>query len=92
MNFQIIAQETHLDPLSLFGSLGALLLLIAFGLNQTHIWNEDAIIYDLTNFFGGLILVIYAALISSFPFMILNAVWTLVSLRDLISGLAKHRS
>ena len=90
MSLSTVAQTLHLDPLSLFGSLGALLLLISFGLNQAHIWDEDLFVYDLANFFGGLILVIYAALIASYPFLILNAVWTLVALRDLVKKKRKY--
>lgn len=69
---------------TLIGSAGALLLLMAFALNEAHVWDEDERRYDLANVVGGALLVTYAWLIGSYPFLTLNAVWTLVALRDLI--------
>ena len=73
-----------MDPVTLIGIVGAFLILVAFILNQTHKWDEDDLIYDLINFAGSLFLVIYALLLKSFPFIILNAVWGLFSLKDIL--------
>lgn len=72
---------------STIGSFGALLILIAFILNQFHIWKDHYFIYDLINFLGGVLLVIYAILLDSFPFAVLNGIWSLVSFRDCIRDL-----
>ncbi len=64
------------------GALGALLLLIAFILNETHLWSENERRYDAMNLIGAALLVVYAWLIRSYPFLVLNAVWALVALRD----------
>ncbi len=68
---------------TLLGILGAGLILLAFVLNEFNIINKDNLSYDMLNFIGALILVIYAYLIESYPFMVLNLIWMLVSFRDL---------
>lgn len=81
-----------MDQLTIFGACGALLILIAFVLNQLHKWRDDYFWYDLFNLIGSLILVIYAVLLSSWPFAILNAVWAIVSLRDVFIDLGEDKS
>lgn len=66
----------------LLGILGTLLILIAFILNQFRIWKNSDIAYDASNLVGSLLLVWYAWNIQSIPFVILNGVWCLLSLRD----------
>ena len=68
--------------ITIIGAIGAFLLLLAFVLNQLKKWKNDDLIYDLVNLIGGLFLVLYAYLLASWPFLVLNAVWTFVSLRD----------
>ena len=80
-----------MDTFTLIGAVGALLLLVAFTLNQLHRWKNDYLIYDLTNFIGGLFLVAYAVLIKSYPFLVLNLVWTVVSLRDTVIDLKRKK-
>ncbi|OGY98665.1 MAG: hypothetical protein A2855_01395 [Candidatus Liptonbacteria bacterium RIFCSPHIGHO2_01_FULL_57_28] len=76
----------------LIGIAGATLILLAFVLNELHIWSEDSLAYDVTNFIGGALLVWYAWLIHSWPFVVLNGVWTLVALRDSISDMRRPRA
>ena len=66
------------------GIVGAALMLVAFVLLQLKYLKDDDLVYDGINFVGGLLLVAYAHLIGSLPFLILNGVWTLVSLRDIV--------
>jgi len=73
----------------LIGSLGALIVLIAFVLNQLKKWKDDYLIYDVFNFIGGTLLIIYAAILSSYPFVVLNFVWAALSLRDIFIDLRK---
>jgi lipid-A-disaccharide synthase-like uncharacterized protein len=72
-----------MDTVTLIGTSGATIILIAFFLNQLELWKSNDLIYDTTNFIGGAILVYFAWKTNSLPFLILNGVWTLVSLRDI---------
>ncbi|HIH23647.1 TPA: hypothetical protein HA251_01290 [Candidatus Woesearchaeota archaeon] len=58
------------------GLLGMALILIAFVLNVIkHVKATDRL-YLWLNCVGSALLIIYAVLLSSIPFMILNIVWT----------------
>ncbi len=74
----------------LIGVCGATLLLLAFILNQLHVWKDDYFIYDLCNMAGGALLVWYAVLLSAWPFAVLNGVWSLVSLRDVVADFRRN--
>jgi hypothetical protein len=76
-----------MDSVTLIGATGAGLILIAFILNQSGRWNQESIWYDGVNVVGGLLLVLYAYLLGSWPFLVLNGVWTLVALRDVCAYL-----
>jgi len=73
----------------IIGILGAFLILLAFILNQIHIWKDRDLIYDLTNFLGAVLLAIYGVIINGWPFVILNSVWAIVSLRDVVLDIKK---
>lgn len=73
---------------TLIGSLGAALVLIAFILSQFHVWKDTDFKYDFLNFVGSVFLIIYAILLKSYPFLILNTIWGLVSLKDVIKRIA----
>lgn len=75
--------------LTLIGIVGMVLILLAFFMNQTHRWKDDDLIYDITNLAGGILLAIYAVLLNSWPFLILNCIWSLVSARDVYLDLIK---
>ncbi len=78
-----------MDFVTIIGSLGACLILIAFIMNQLHKWQEDSLIYDFVNLIGSLLLVIYAIILVSYPFLILNLVWLGLSIRDVVMDLKK---
>lgn len=65
------------------GTLGAFLILISFLLVQSKKVASDNILYDSINFIGSVLLIIYAVMGRSYPFIILNTVWALVSLKDI---------
>ena len=69
---------------TLIGIGGAIIILIFFLLNQVHKIGRDDRWYDIGNVIGSLLLVTYAYLIMSIPFLILNTVWLVVSLKDAI--------
>lgn len=82
-----------MTSLTLMGTLGALFLLIAFILNQLHVWKENYLLYDLCNLVGSFLLVLYALELGSYPFAVLNIVWFSISTRDVISDIRgkEHR-
>lgn len=75
--------------ITLIGIAGAFMLLLSFIMNQAHIWKDTNLIYDLVNFFGSSLLVVYGLLIHGYPFVALNGVWAVVSLRDVFIDLRK---
>ena len=68
----------------IFGTIGALLALLAFILIQNNILKNSDSTYDLLNFLAGTILAIYALIIGSVPFLIINVAWAFFSLKDLL--------
>ena len=84
-----------MNYINLLGIAGTTIILIFFILEQTHKVNADERSYDFFNFLGGSILVAYAYLIEAWPFVVLNTVWALISLKDLAKmkgGLHKKRA
>lgn len=66
--------------LDLFGGLGFVLLLIAFFMNLSKKIVRNTFVYNGLNFIGSLILLYYAYQIGSMLFVILEAVWAIISL------------
>ena len=67
------------------GALGSAILLMYFILDETHKVNSDSVSYNLGNLCGATLLLIYAYLLGSIPFMVLNAVWAAFALKKLLS-------
>lgn len=78
-----------MDTTTTIGVIGAGLILIAFAMNQTRRWSTESMQYDVVNLVGSLLLLIYAYLLDSYPFMILNGIWLLVSVRDMVAYLRR---
>ncbi len=76
-----------MDITTIIGTTGAGIILLFFILIQTKKLSAESLFYDVGNFAGGALLLVYAILLSSIPFAILNAVWTLVSLKDIITDI-----
>ena len=73
----------------LIGILGMILILTAFAMNEWKQWRANSKYYDIFNAVGALLLGIYAYLIGSIPFLILNAIWFIVAVRDLVLRMKK---
>ncbi len=73
----------------IIGASGATLILIAFIFEQTHRWKDTDLKYDAVNLLGSVLLIAYAVLLHSYPFLVLNGVWVIVSLRDVIVDLKR---
>jgi len=64
-------------------------ILVGFIKNEYHQWSEDDLIYDAVNAFGSLLLILYAYMLNSWPFIILNLVWFLISFRDMFADIKR---
>lgn len=71
------------------GIIGATLILLSFLLEQTNVWKNSDLVYDFVNFIGATILIVYGVLIVAYPFVVLNCVWALFSLKDVILDLKR---
>lgn len=75
----------------LIGISGAALVLIAFLQNNRGRWTAETKNYDLLNAVGSGLLLLFAILTGSIPFMITNTVWTAFSVWDLLRKPVKTR-
>lgn len=73
-----------IDPLFIVGLVGSVLSLTVFFLNQVDQLSNKSIWYDSINALGAFFLVVYALDQQVWPFVITNAVWFLVSFRDVV--------
>ena len=73
--------------ITIIGFIGMLLILLAFLMNQQGKWNQKDFVYDFINFLGAGLMIVYAYLISSWPFLVLNAVWMIYSAKDSLEDL-----
>jgi hypothetical protein len=66
------------------GTIGVSLIFIGFFLNLTNKISKDGYTYIILNLFGGGIACYASILLNYMPFIILEGVWTVVSLISLI--------
>jgi hypothetical protein len=69
----------------IIGSAGVFILLLAFVLNLLNKIYKESLIYILMNVIGGGLACAASYLINYIPFIILEAVWTLVSVFALLN-------
>lgn len=77
-------------PHELIGSLGVLILLLAFALNLLNKLTEKSIAYLTMNFIGALMAAWYAYTGKIIPFVILEIVWAITALVNLILVIKKR--
>ncbi len=70
------------------GIVGTTLLLLCFVANQFGFMGRDSLLYDGGNFFGALLLAIYAYDNGSWIFVVIMLAWAGISLRDFIRDAA----
>ena len=68
----------------ILGSIGVTILLLAFLMNLLQKWKQDSLPYILSNIIGAGLSCASSIVIRFFPFIILEAVWMLVSIFALI--------
>lgn len=74
----------HLSFSDIFGSAGVFILLLAFVLNLLNKISRDSLGYILMNIIGAGLACYASYLINYIPFIILEGVWTLVSIFALL--------
>jgi hypothetical protein len=73
------------------GFLGVFILLIAFFLNIINVLHKNSYAYMLMNIIGAGIACVASILIHYLPFIILEGIWTLVSIGGFIQTLLKGK-
>jgi len=74
---------------TLLGATGAAIVLLGFIMNQLKYWDEKELRYEVCNFLGSILLILYAIILKSYPFIVLNTIWALFSLKGIIQGFIK---
>lgn len=72
-----------MDVVLVVGILGSAIVLLAFIGNRLQWWTARDQLYVRLNALGSVILIGYSYWIDSYPFVILNVVWLLFSLKDI---------
>jgi len=80
----------HLNLGDWIGFTGVAILLVAFLLNLAGRLSKDGGLYIILNIAGAGLSCLASALIHYLPFVLLEAVWTLVSLAALLNWLSKR--
>ncbi|MCK4701665.1 MAG: hypothetical protein KAT38_15070 [Bacteroidales bacterium] len=78
-----------MDYSILIGSVGVLLLLLAFIMNLFNILKTSSFLYSFLNFLGAGIACYASVLIDFIPFVILEIFWALVGLWGMIKTFSK---
>lgn len=74
------------------GTIGVSMLLVAFGLNLLRIITADSYFYLWFNFAGAGLAGLASVLIGYVPFMVLESVWTCVSLYAIVQRYRKNKA
>ena len=74
----------------IIGTAGMLILLVAYFLNVTKILSVDTELYHALNIIACIFLLVYAAILKSIPFLILNTIWATVSITQLFHLIDKR--
>ena len=75
----------------IIASIGVILLLIALLLNLSKKLSANSKAYTFMNFLGAAICGFSSYLISFYPFVVLESIWSLVALVSLIRFHVEHR-
>lgn len=74
------------------GFVGVFILLIAFFLNLVNVLHKNSSAYMLMNIIGAGIACYASVLIHYIPFIVLEGIWTVVSVAVFIQTLLKNKS
>jgi len=68
----------------IFGWIGSIEILAAFGLNSFQKINSNSWTFQLLNLTGGIFLIINSIAHEAYPFTFINSVWVVISITALI--------
>lgn len=74
------------------GTIGVGLVLVAYFLNIFSMIKKDGILFYTLNIIGGAISCYASLLIHFLPFIILEAIWTIVSILGLLKSIKKPQN
>jgi hypothetical protein len=69
---------------SIIGSVGASFILLGFMMLQFKKWDSFSHAYLFANLAGSTLLTVYAALLLSYPFIVLNGVFAIIAIKSLL--------
>ncbi|MBU1445746.1 hypothetical protein KKD70_00595 [Patescibacteria group bacterium] len=79
-----------LDPYTIIGFIGALVIMVGFIMNQLGRWKTYDFEYDFINLIGASILAVYSWQIGSYPLLLMFSVWTVFSGKDVLVDFFKQ--
>jgi len=78
-----------IDYTLVIGIIGSIFILIGFIIDEFTKIGKDTLSYNLINFTGASILSYYAFIVGSWPFLILNVIWTIVAIVKIVQIIRK---
>jgi hypothetical protein len=81
----------HFTTGEILGAIGVSLLLLAFLMNLLKKWNQESLPYIILNVAGAGLSCASSIVIHFVPFIILEGVWTVVSIAALIKVISKKQ-
>jgi membrane-bound ClpP family serine protease len=79
-----------MDFVDICGWVGAVVLLLGFGLSMRKIIGPQSFAYVILNLTGSILLIINAFMIEAYPFLIVNIFWALISTHQLVKMFSKE--
>jgi hypothetical protein len=81
-----------MDITTVIGTLGAATVLLGFIMIQERKWSIDSMSYSICNIIGSVLLIVYAVLLRSYPFIALNTIWVLVAFKNIAGFIFSKKS
>lgn len=75
----------------IIGIAGSGIVLIGFVMLQHRKWNSESIAYLLSQLIGSFLLILYAVMLKSYPFIVLNSLFVFVAMKKIIELKSKKR-
>lgn len=82
----------RLNPIDLLGALGACLILFGFYRTSIGRWKNKSFWYELDNFVGAVLLVIYQVHTQAYISVVVNVIWAIVAFRGLTPFAERYQS
>lgn len=82
----------NITVIDLIGALGACLILFGFYRTSIGRWKNKSFWYEMDNFVGAMLLVIYQVHTKSYISVVVNVIWAIVAFRGLTSFAERYQS